>query len=372
MERTGIEGLKVALVHERLNVWTGSDKVLWRMSQLYPDAPIFTALADPKLIKTYLSDAKVNTSFLQKHKIVSKYHQKFLPLFMLAFEQFDLSEFDVVVSSSHCAAKGIITRPSTCHICYCHSPMRYAWDMSHEYARFQGKVVRSAWALLSNYIRMWDLGTAQRVDYFIANSKHVARRIKKYYGKPAEVIYPPVDVDRFAVSPTVDDYYVVVTRFAPYKRVDLVIEAFNRLGWRLLVIGEGEQEAYLKQMAKPNVEFLGYVPDDRVAEHLSRCRGSIIAAEEDFGITTVESIAAGRPVVAYGVGGSTEIITPGVNGVFFKEPTAESLVEALKECDSTQWDPYAIRDSSLRFSTAVFQQELAAFVARAVEQFREE
>jgi glycosyltransferase involved in cell wall biosynthesis len=246
--------------------------------------------------------------------------------------------------------------------------MRYAWDMQHEYTKYQGKLVRNVWALMANYVRMWDLSTAFRVDYFVANSKHVARRIKKYYGKDAAVIYPPVDIDRFKPSDTVEDYYVVLSRFAPYKRVDVVIEAFNRLGMRLLVIGTGEQESELKKLAGKNIEFLGHVPDEGVAEYLSRARGSVIAAEEDFGITTVEGIAAGRPVVAYGVGGSTEIIEDGVNGVLFDEPTPDSLAEAVRRAEAASWDAGAIRETSLRFGADVFRREMKSFVEASLEE----
>ncbi len=362
--------MKTALVHERLNVLAGSEKVLFAVHDIFPEAPVYTAISDSALTNAHLPGVDIHTSFLQKLPLVAKHHQKFLPLYMLAFEQFDLTGYDLVISSSHCAAKAVITRPSACHVCYCHSPMRYAWDMQHAYTKYQGRLVRGAWAMMSNYVRLWDLGTSFRVDRFVANSAHVARRIRKYYGKPAEVIYPPVDIDRFTVSSKVDDYYVVLSRFAPYKRVDMVIKAFNRLGIRLLVIGSGEQESELKKLAGKNIEFLGHVPDAGVAQYLSRARGSVIAAEEDFGITTVEGIAAGRPVVAYGVGGSAEIITDGENGVLFHEPTVESLVEAVGRCESLSWNPEAIKRTSERFGADVFRREMKCFVERAIDEHR--
>lgn len=332
------------------------------MHGLYPDAPIFTAVADPELVQRYLPDAEIHTSFLQRYPLVAKHHQKFLPLYMLAFEQFDLSEFDLVISSSHCAAKSIITKPDTCHICYCHSPMRYAWDMQHAYSKHQGRLTRSLWALASNYVRVWDASTASRVDYFIANSSYIARRIRKCYGREAAVIHPPVDVDRFHTAPEIGDYYLTVSRFAPYKRIDLIIAAFTRIGTRLMVIGDGEQEGHLRRISGPSIEFKGRVSDGDVVEFFARCKGSVHAAEEDFGINMVESLASGRPVVAYGVGGSADIIEPGLNGVLFRRPSVEGLVEALKECDSRQWDSQLVRQTSLRFSEPRFRQELASFV----------
>lgn len=365
--------LRTALVHERLNVMAGSDKVVQTIHNMLPDAPIFTALADQALLDAHFPDADVRTSFLQRVPFVAKHHQKLLLLYMLAFEQFDLSEFDLVISSSHCAAKAVITKPHACHICYCYSPMRYAWDLQHEYTRLRGRLFRAAWAPVSSYIRMWDLGTASRVDYFVAISNYIARRIRKFYGRtPAAVIYPPVEVDRFSPSTGVGDYYLVVSRFAPYKRVDLVIEAFNLLGWRLVVVGNGEQESYLRKLGKPNIEFKGSVSDDELVDWLAGARGLIHAAEEDFGINMVESLASGRPVVAYGVGGAAEIVDHGDTGVLFHELTVESLINAVKECEAMTWDPYSIRQSSLRFSTEVFQQQLAAVVEWAIADFPNE
>ena len=249
--------------------------------------------------------------------------------------------------------------------------MRYAWDMQHTYTKFQNRALRAVWAMLSNYVRIWDLSTAFRVDYFVAISRHIARRIQKFYGKPAAaVIYPPVDIDRFAVSSSIDDYYLVVSRFAPYKRVDLIIQAFNRLGRRLVVIGDGEQDTYLERIAGRNIEFKGHVSDDELVEYLAHCKALVHSAEEDFGINMVESLASGRPVVAYGVGGAAEIVDPDVSGVLFPEATEDSLLSALRECESRTWDPEAIRTSSLRFSTARFEQEFGQFVEWALNDFQ--
>ncbi len=365
--KPAVSAPRTALVHERLNVLAGSEKVLFTMHGMFPAAPVYTAMADQGLLDAHLPDADVRTSFLQKVPLVAKHHQKFLPLYMLAFEQFDLSEYDLVISSSHCAAKAVITKPHACHICYCYSPMRYAWDLQHQYARFQGRLIRAAWAPLSTYVRMWDLATAFRVDHFIAISQYIARRIQKFYGRtPAAVIYPPVEVERFSPSTGVDDYYLVVSRFAPYKRVDLVVEAFNRLGRRLVVVGGGEQESYLRKIAGPSIEFKTGVSDDELVRWLAGARGLIHAAEEDFGINMVESLASGRPVVAYGVGGAAEIVDHGNTGVLFREPTVESLIRAVNECEAMTWDSSSIRRSSLRFSTDVFKQQLASVVEWAL------
>ena len=362
-------GIRTAIIHERLNVLAGSEKVVLALHDLFPDAPVFTAFADKKLVSKHLPNTRIETSFLQKLPFVAKHHQKLLPLCMLAFEQFDLSDYDLVVSSCHCAAKAVITKPNACHISYCYSPMRYAWDLQHDYLRHQNKLVRTAWSAMANYVRMWDLATAYRVDYFIAISQYIARRIRKFYGRESVVIHPPVDVHKFYVSPSVDDYYLIVSRFAPYKRVDLVVEAFNRLGWRLVVIGDGEQEAYLRRIAGPNIEFKGHVSDNEVVEYFAHCKGSVHAAEEDFGINMVESHAAGRPVVAYSVGGSRDIIDPDINGVLFEKATVEDLVAALRECNAREWDPHAIRQSSLRFDTERFKREFALFVDWALHEY---
>lgn len=368
-----IDSLKIALVHERLNILAGSEKVVFTMHDMYPDAHIFTSMADAKLISTYLPGVEVKTSFLQKLPLIAKHHQKFLPMYMLAFEQFDLSEYDLVISSCHCAAKAVITKPHACHICYCHSPMRYIWDMQHAYTNPKSKLFRALWMTFSNYVRIWDLATAFRVDYFIANSKYIARRIEKFYGKPASaVIYPPVEIDKFAISPSQDDYYLVATRFAPYKRVDLIIETFNRLGWRLVIVGDGEQKAYLKKIAGPNIEFKGSISDDELTKYMAGCKALIHAAEEDFGINMVEANASGRPVVAYGVGGAAEIVEPGFNGILFQEPTESSLINALKECEALAWDPTAIRQTSFRFSIDEFKRDMGSFVEWAMNDFRRE
>jgi glycosyltransferase involved in cell wall biosynthesis len=361
--------INTAIIHERLNVLAGSEKVVLAMHDLFPDAPIYTAIANDDLVSRYLPDTEIKTSFLQKFPIIAKHHQKFLPLYMLAFEQFDLSEYDLIISSSHCAAKSVITKPNACHICYCYSPMRYAWDLQHDYARHQGRLVRALWSGVANYVRMWDLSTAYRVDYFIAISKYIARRIRKFYGKESVVICPPVDVDKFHVASSVDDYYLVASRFTPYKRVDLVVEAFNQLGWRLVVVGGGEQEKYLKSIAGPNIEIKDHVLDAELVDLFAHCKGFVHAAEEDFGINMVEAQASGRPVVAYGVGGSRDIVNPDMSGVFFQKPTVGHLVDALRECEAREWDPQAIRRSSLRFSTERFNREFALFVDWAMDDF---
>jgi glycosyltransferase involved in cell wall biosynthesis len=361
----------MGLVHEWLSSMAGSEKVLAALHELYPTAPIMTACADSKVVAENLPNAQIRTSFLQKLPLVSKCHQKLLPLYMIAFEQFDMSDFDLVISSSHCAAKAVITRPDACHICYCHSPMRYAWDLYSEYRKSQGRLARGVWALVSNYVRMWDLATASRVDYFIANSTYISRRIQKFYGKPSVVIHPPVDIDRFDISRSTDNYYLSVARFAPYKRIDMVIRAFNKLGWNLVVIGYGEQEEYLKRIAGPTIQFKGEVSDESVAEYFAHCKASIHAAQEDFGINMVESLAAGRPVVAFGTGGASDIIDPGVNGVLFYEPTVDSLVSAIRKSASISWDPELIKQTSLRFSKERFKEELSAFVEWAQCDFRD-
>ncbi|MEW6202232.1 MAG: glycosyltransferase, partial [bacterium] len=252
-----LNNLKVALIHEFLITWGGSDLVVQKFSEIFPDAPIFTALYDTKTMQKHFTDRRIVTSFLQRIPFAVRSHRLMMPFFPIAFESFDLNEYDLVLSSHHMAAKGVITLPSTCHICFCHTPMRYAWDFYHKFLTENPPALRFPLRLLFHYLRAWDTATASRVDYFIANSKNIANRIWKYYRRESDIIHSPVETARFRISETKDDFYLVVSRLVSYKRIDLAVEAFNRLGRRLVVVGSGPELKKLKKMARKNVEFTG-------------------------------------------------------------------------------------------------------------------
>jgi glycosyltransferase involved in cell wall biosynthesis len=288
----------------------------------------------------------------------------YLPFMPTAWEQFDFNEYDVVLSSSSSCAKGIITPPDTTHICYCHSPMRYAWEFYNEYMEREkmGKLKKQFIKYIMNYIRIWDSASANRVDYYIANSKNVAKRIYKHYGKEADVIHPPVKGSYFNISDTDEDYFLMVSRLVPYKRVDLAVEAFNELGLPLVVIGGGSQLEYLKSIAKPNVKILGKQPDEVVREYYSKCRAFIFPGEEDFGITPLEAQASGRPVIAFGKGGALETVVADQTGLFFKDQTVSSLKEAVLQFNEMQWNKQDIRNHALMFDEEIFKDKIKSYV----------
>lgn len=366
------EALNVALIHEWMVTLGGSERVVWAMHEVYPHAPVYTSVYQPRNLPEEFQKLAIHPSFLQNFPACGRYYQKLLPLMPLAFEQFDLRDYDVVISSHHACAKGVITGPETLHISYVHTPMRYAWDLYHDYQATLPRLMRPVSAALLHRLRTWDVVTANRVDHFIANSHTVARRIEKHYRRPATVIHPPVDVERFSIAPRVDDHFLVVSRLVPYKRVDLAIEAFNKLGWPLRVVGDGPLYRELRKLAKPNITFAGHLSDQEVAVELSQARALIFPAFEDFGIVPVEAQAAGRPVIAYGHGGATETVLDGVSGVFFPEQTADSLVDALRRFDALSFDAEIIRRHALKFSRLNFQEALGRFVAEAYAEKKRE
>jgi glycosyltransferase involved in cell wall biosynthesis len=379
-----LSALRVAIVHYWFVRVRGGERVLEGLAGMFPQADIFTLVLDPKALPPSLQSRKFTTSFLQKIPGIRRHYKKFLPLFPLALEQFRLDEYDLVISSESGAAKGILTRPHTCHICYCHTPMRYLWDMYDQYRAKKGMgiVSRSVFCLAAHYMRMWDLAAAARVDYFVANSKNVATRIFKYYRRSSTVINPPVAVSAGYISPEVQDYYLVVSQLVRYKRVDLAIEACNRLQRPLRVIGEGEEYASLRRLAGPTVKFLGYLPDQKVHENYARCRALLFPGEEDFGIVPVEAQSFGRPVIAFGRGGALETVV-GVlpssssvpessTGVFFAEQSAESLAEAIRffEANENRFSPALIRHHAERFDAPRFKAEMYAFINMRMLEFR--
>jgi len=365
--------MRLALVHDWLTNLAGSERVLLALHELYPHAPIYTSVFVPSQFPQ-LADAEVRTSFLQRVPGARTRHQAFSLLRTVAFERFDLSEYDVVISSSHAEAKGVITRPETLHICYCYTPIRYYWSGYHHYLqnpRFGAlnPLVKAVMPYLSSYLRVWDRCAADRVDHFVAISRHVAARIKKYYRREAEVIYPPVNTSWLRPSSSVDDFFLLVGRLIPYKRADIAVEAFNRLGLPLKIAGTGSELESLRRMAKPNVEFLGRVSDQELAELYSRCLALIFPQEEDFGIVPLEAMAAGRPVIAYRAGGALETVVEGETGLFFDRQDAECLADAVRRFDPGRFEPRKARAQALRFDVEVFKRKLERFVREKNDEY---
>lgn len=363
--------LKIAIVHDYLNQLGGAERVLEIMCEMFPDAPIYTLIADPKILTEPMKKHQIQESFISRLPFVKKHYKKYLLLFPTAIEQFDFSEFDVVLSSSSAFAKGIVTRPDTKHICYCYTPIRYAWDLYHRYLQedgpggLYGKVLPFG----MNYIRMWDQLTADRVDQFVAISKYVSSRIEKYYRRSSEIVYPPANIDRFRLvdRDQIEDFYLVVSRLLPYKRVDIVIEACNALEAPLIIIGDGYDRERLVKMAGSTVKFLGYQSDDVIAEYYRKCKAFIFAGDEDFGLTPVEAQASGRPVIAFRRGGATETVLENETGLFFNQQTKESLINTLQQFKPNEFDPLSIRKHSYKFGKEQFVEGLNRIIQNAIK-----
>ncbi len=357
--------MKVALVHDYLNQMGGAERVVMAFHQLFPDAPIYTSIYDPQRVDPTFQSMDIRTSFMQKLPMVTKHHQPYLPFYPFAMEHLDLRGYDLVLSSSSAFGKGVITRPETLHICYCHTPMRWCWNYREYVEREQlGRVARSLLPLLITALRIWDQTSAMRVDHFIANSPVVAERIQKYYRREAVIIPPPVEAGRFSFDPdaVVEDYFLIVSRLVPYKRIDLAIEACNRLRLPLVIIGAGRDLERLKHMAGPTIRFLGRLSDDEVLYYYAHCRAFLFPGEEDFGITPLEAQASGRPVIAYGAGGVLASVVDGITGAFFHEPTVESLVALLASFDERDYDPQTIRNHALEFDLPRFHRRILQYI----------
>jgi glycosyltransferase involved in cell wall biosynthesis len=361
--------LRIAVVHDWLVTYAGAERVLEQMLLLFPHADVFTTVdLLPEDSRGFLGNATIHTSFLDRLPLLRRRHRTLLPLMPIAVEQFDLSRYNLVISSSHAVAKGVLTGPDQMHISYCHSPIRYAWDLQHEYLRHSGMrglkgIIARA---LLHYVRNWDSRTANGVDSFVANSRFIARRVYKTYRRHAAVIYPPVDVNAFSPGDQRGDFYLTASRMVPYKRMPLIVEAFAKLpDRRLVVIGDGPDMARVRAAAGPNVEILGYQPDDALRDYLRRARAFIFAAEEDFGILPVEAQACGTPVIAYGAGGALETVIDGVTGVLFGQPSASAIADAVRsfEEDGAAFCAAAIRRNAERFSADTFRERFLDFVA---------
>jgi len=371
--------MKKALIHDWLKDYAGSEKCIESFTNIWNDFEVYSLIdflseKDRELI---LKGKKANVSFVQNLPKAKEKYRNYLPLFPLAIEQFDLSEYDVILSSSHAVAKGVLTHSNQLHISYVHTPIRYAWDLYHQYLKESGldKGLKGKFAkYFLHKIRMWDMSTVNRVDYYIANSHYIARRIKKVYGKDSTVIYPPVDVKKFELCEQKEEFYMTASRMVPYKKIDLIVEAFSKIDKKLVVIGTGPDMQKIKAKAGKNIEFLGFAPDDILLEHMQKAKAFVFAAEEDFGIVPVEAQACGTPVICLGKGGTKETVIDGVTGVHFEEQTTLSLLNAIERFENI-YDNFIlvkIREHSMKFSKERFEKEIEEFVNEKYNIFQKE
>lgn len=354
--------MRVALVHYWLVGMRGGERVLETFCDIFPNADIFTLVADRTKLSEKLLRHDIKTSFLQKIG-GRKHYQKMLPLMPFALESLDLTGYDLVISSEAGPAKGVITRPDAVHICYCHSPMRYIWDLYPQYMSEAGLLARTMLALTAPGLRQWDVTTSHRVDHFITNSDYVSKRVKKFYRRDSTVIHPPVNISRFQITTGPKDYYLCAGQITPYKRIELAVEACTKLDLPLVVIGDGASDR-LKRMAGPNVRFLGSVSDTEMENYFAGCRALLYPGVEDFGIVPLEVMASGRPVIAFARGGALETVVDKVTGTFFHKQTVEALMVALKdfEKDCTQFRPFEIRAHAMKFDSSRFEGELRQYL----------
>jgi len=367
-----MEKERVVLVHDWLTGQRGGEKVLEVLAEIFPQAPVYTLFHFPGSQIEEIEKREIKTSFLQHLPFLKKKYRFYLPLFPLAVELFNLQDYNLVISTSHCVAKGIIPHPEALHVCYIHSPMRYAWNQYFPY--FSPKRLSFFSRLiippLIHYLRVWDETSSSRVDHFIANSKNVARRVEKYYRRQAEVLHPPVDTDFFRPGKENEDFYLIVSALVPYKRIDLAIEGFNQTGQALKIIGQGPDYKKLKKSAKTNVQFLGALNGEELLMFYQRARALILPGEEDFGITSLEAQACGTPVIAYGRGGALESVVPGKTGLFYPELKVESLISVLDKLKSMEFNKKVIRDNAMRFSRGIFKEKMASYMREKWSAFR--
>ncbi len=367
--------MRVALIHDWLTGMRGGERCLEVFCELFPEADLFTLLHVPGAVSPVIEQRRVFTSFIQRLPGAARRYRQYLPLFPWAVGRFDLRGYDLVISLSHCVAKGARVAPGARHVCYCFTPMRYVWDLYDDYfGRDAGVLTRIAMPPVAAALRRWDRASSRRVDRFVAISRHVAGRIERCYGRSADVIYPPVDVRRFELAEDDGEFYLVVSALAPYKRVDLAIRAANRLSRRLLIVGTGSEERRLRALAGPTVEFLGWRSDAEVAELYRGCRALLFPGLEDFGIVPLEAMASGRPVIAFGAGGALETVVPlggddePPTGVFFQEQTEAALAAAMLrfEREPHRFAPKALRARAEAFDRPRFKERVAAYLAGAV------
>lgn len=365
--------MNIALVHDHLTQVGGAERVLKIFHELFPDAPIYTLIHDSKKIGPLLDGANVRPSFLQRLPFSKQKYQWLLPLMPTATESYDLSGYDIVLSSASAFAKGILTKSTTLHICYCHTPTRYLWTDTHDYLRELRApgIIKSLLPYLFTHLRVWDAHAATRVDRFLANSRTVQERIAKHYRRESTVMFPPVEVDQFSLGEGSGAYYLAGGRLVSYKRFDIVIDAFNRLGMPLKIFGDGPARNALRARAKKNIEFLGGVTDAKRAELYADCIAYLHPQEEDFGITPIEAMASGRPVIAYAAGGALETVMEGVTGTFFYDQDYAALIDAILHFDPMRYDASSIRNYALKYSADRFKKELSDFISREWNQWQE-
>jgi glycosyltransferase involved in cell wall biosynthesis len=362
--------LNVALVHDWLNQIGGAEDVLAALVNLYPQSPIYTSIYAPELMPANYRDWDIRTLWLDHMPGIHRYHQPYLPLYPVAWSGLNLSKYDVVLTNKSGFCHGLEFGKDTLHICYCLAPTRYVWQTDSYLAREgMGQIVKTALTPLISALKRWDYDAAQRVHHFIAISSEIRKRIKAYYQRDSVIIYPPVDTTRFAPSETVEDYYLIVSRLIPYKRIDLAVQAATRLGVPLKIGGKGRDMERLRAMAGPGVEFLGYVPDEELPNLMARCKAFLFPGLEDFGITPVQAQAAGRPVIAFGGGGALDTVIPNKTGELFNEMTVDGLVEVMQRFDANAYNPLEIRAHALKFDTSVFDSQIKAFVEQTWEAF---
>lgn len=359
--------MKVAIIQEWLTTMGGSEKVVQAIVDIYPQADIFTLVADKKMVQELgFENKKVTTSLIQKLPFGLKKYKTYLPLFPFAIEQFDLSDYDLIISSNHAVSKGVLTTSEQMHITYCHSPIRYAWDLHHQYLKEEG-LGFGIKGLLARYflhrIRIWDFISSVRPDYYVSNSNFIANRINKVYQKKATTIYPPIEIDDFVLEMSKDDYYVTSSRMVPYKKIDLIVEAFAKMpDKKLVVVGDGPDYKKIKDKAGENITFVGYLPFNELIKKLQKAKAFVFAAIEDFGMLPVEAQACGTPVIALGKGGSLETVKHGVTGILYPEQTIESLIAGVKEFETHSFDPLTIRTHAETFGIEEFKKKFSTFV----------
>jgi len=359
--------MKIAILHDFLIKLGGAERVVKVLADMFPDAPIYTLFYDEKKVGNTFPANRIVTSKLQKTwKLIGKRHRFLLHKIPQAIEEFNFSDFDIVLSSNTAYAHGAIVPTDTTHICYCHAPMRFAWDWANEYKK-ENHITgfkKVLYSIIMKKMRIWDAVSADRPDIYLANSKNTAGRIKKYYRLDSEVVFPPVNIERFKVTPEHDDYFLIVSTLTPYKKIDLAVSLFNKIGKKLVIIGGGSHRDYLESIAGDNVEFLGFQSDESVTEYIQNCRAFIFPGEEDFGMTPVEAMAAGKPVLGFGKGGCLETIVPGITGELFYNQTTESMEEGLCRLleNEDSYDHDVIRKYSEQFGLKAFQDKIMELV----------
>ncbi len=368
---------KTAIIHEWFVNYAGSEKCVESFTNIWPEADVYTLVdfLDDEQRNIILKGKHAKTSFIQHLPYAKKHHRKYLPLFPKAIESFNLSKYDLIISSSHAVAKGVKTKKDQLHICYCHSPMRYVWDEADYYmkeAKLNYGIKRVLSKILLNYLRKWDVKSANNVNYFIANSSHIANKIKRIYNRDADIIYPPVDTDKFSLETKKENYFLTASRLVPYKRIDLIVDAFAQmLDKKLVVIGSGPEKEKILAKATPNVDVIGYQDFESLREYMQKAKAFVFAAEEDFGIIVVEAMACGTPVIAFRQGGTAETVIDGVTGILFPEQTVDSVVEAVKRFDiiSRSINYHEIRTHSEKFSRQTFEKNMKIYVDEKIELF---